>query len=733
MAQVSCSRCFRVFEAREVRPGLPPVCPACAAQAPALTPLPMPAVEPRGGAPVPRHTPLPRAGPVPRHTPLPRAGPAPRHTPLPRPASRRRRRLPIAGLAGAALLLAVAGGLFLALRRPEPPPGPPPPTPIEALVARWRERGLVRGKPGGNAKALADARVAEGRAARAADRLDRIAAAAAAFQEALAADPTRLDAVAGWATAFAEAAGDAPDGETLQAAHDAIRFGLEREPRRPELLASYARLLLLVPSPQNSEEALGVAERAVVAAPADAGARLALGLARLDRDPAAGARELEEAFAAAPADRRLLTAAARGRWRSGDGPGAVALARRRIELDGDHVASLALLAEIEIDARRLRQARTALARWARASPQDPRPHVELAKIAYQVEDDPAGARARLEGAARLARGAPFVEALALAHLAALERAAGDEAAAAARVAAALERVPASGPARFQSALLAFARGDGARLRESAGVLGRRAGSIAAQLLAARSAEVSGTADEAIEAYRLLADLAPRDPAVLLLAGAGAARLGASGPALALAERALRRDPVEGRLRLAVTDYWEGPGALAEASRRYQAIARAEPIAAATALSAAAVCELILGRTPAAEALAERAAQAAPQRALPVALLAQLALDRGQARRALSFARTAVASDPLDPVGLEVRARTIEAQGKGLEAQAAHRQALEVSPDLSSARLALARLLARDGQRGAARSELEALIRDDPGVGEARGALLDLADAAAPAR
>ena len=728
MAQVSCSRCFRVFEAKEVRPGLPPVCPHCAAEAPALTPLPMPAVDPRGGTtPAPRHTPQPRAGLAPLHTPLPRAGPAPRHTPLPRRAARRRQRLPLAGLAGAAVLVAVAAGLVVALREPEPTSGPPPPTPTEVLVAGWREQGLVRGQAGGSGRALADAKVAEGRAALAADRPDRTAAAVAAFREALAADPGRLDAAAGWATAFAEAAGDAPDGETLQAAHDAVRFGLDHEPRRPDLLASYARLLLLVPSPQNSAEALEVAERAVAADPSDPGARLALGLARLDPDPAAGARELEEAFAAAPGDRRLLTAAARARWRAGDGLGAMALARRRIDLDADHVASLALIAEIEVDARRFRQARATLARWARAEPQDARPHVELAKIAYQVEGDLAGARARLEGAARLARSAPFVEALALAHLAAVDRAGGDGGAAAARVAEALERVPASGPARFQAALLAFARGDGARLRESAGVLGRRGGSVAARLLAARSAEVSGTAEEAIDAYRLLADLAPRDPAVLLVAGGGTARLGASGPAVALAERALRRDPLEGRLRLGVTDYWDGPGALADASRRYQAIARAEPTAAATALAAAAACEIILGRTRAAEGLAERAALAAPQRALPVALLAQVALDRGQARRALPLAQAAVASDPVDPVALEVRARAIEASGRRLEAQGAHRQALEVGPDLATARLALARLLARDGQREAARAELESLLRDDAEVGEARGALLDLAD------
>jgi Flp pilus assembly protein TadD len=297
------------------------------------------------------------------------------------------------------------------------------------------------------------------------------------------------------------------------------------------------------------------------------------------------------------------------------------------------------------------------------------------------------------------------------------------------VSEALERVPASAPARFQAAALAFARGDGARLRESAGILGRRAGTILAQLLAARSAEISGTADDAIEAWQRLADLAPRDPAVLLVAGAGAARLGASGPAIVLAERALRRDPLEARLRAGVTEHWDGPEALADASRRYQAIARAEPAAAVTALSAAAVCEIILGRPQPAAALAERAAFAAPQRALPPALLAQVALDRGQARQALALARTAASLDPVDPVVLEVHARAVETTGRRFQALEAHRQALEVGADLSTGRIALARLLARDLQPVAARAELEALLRDEPELGEARGALLDLADGA----
>jgi tetratricopeptide (TPR) repeat protein len=741
MPQVTCSRCFRVFEAPQVRPGLAPVCPTCASESPALTPRPM-------APPTPRGAPAPRAAP--RHTPPPpppdvpepadrleaaeTARPAvPRHTPAPRTARAarggRRWLLPAAAAAAAVAALAV-----LLLARPAKLPAPAAPTVIEALAARWRAAGGIPAGARGGALAdekVAEEKVAEGRAALAADLPSRRAAALAAFRTAIAADPSRADAVAGWATAFAESAGDAPDGETLSDAHDAIRHVLDRAPRRADLLAAYARLLLLAPSEDNLKEARSAAERAVAADPADPSARLALGLARVEVDPAGAARLLEEAAAAAPGDRRLLSAAARARWRAGDGAGAIALARRRLALDRDHAASLALVAEVEIAFHRWSAARATLERWAAADPLDPRPHVERAKLAYQIEGDLAEARRRLAAAAALARADGFQSARVLAHLSAVERAAGEHAAAARAAAEAVGRVPGSAPARFQDALAAFDRGDAVRLRESAGVLARRAGNVTAQLLAARSAELSGTSAEAIEAYRLLGDLAPRDPAVLLVAGGGLARVGAAGGAMAMAERALRRDPLEAAARRELTEFWEGPAALAEAVRRYEGLGMGEQTAAWTAFAAAAEGAVVLGRAPEAERLAARAAAAAPQRGLPLALLAQIALDRGQARRALPLAEGGVYVDPVDPVVLEVRARTLEGIGKRLEAQGAHRAAANAGPNLATPRLALARLLARAGDAAGARTELEALLAADPDLGEARGLLLELAEA--PAR
>ncbi|MGB8931486.1 MAG: tetratricopeptide repeat protein, partial [Anaeromyxobacteraceae bacterium] len=71
------------------------------------------------------------------------------------------------------------------------------------------------------------------------------------------------------------------------------------------------------------------------------------------------------------------------------------------------------------------------------------------------------------------------------------------------------------------------------------------------------------------------------------------------------------------------------------------------------------------------------------------------------------------------------ARSLEAAGKRLEAQGAWREALDAVPDLSTGRLALARLLVLDGRPQEARPLLEALVKDDPGAAEAVGALRDL--------
>jgi tetratricopeptide (TPR) repeat protein len=639
----------------------------------------------------------------------------------------RRRSRGAAIAAGSAAVVAVGVAAALLLLRREPP-APPPPTAVEACIEAWREAGLLPATQRHDA-VLAAARLEAGAAALAADHPARTTEALRAFREALALSPRRSDAaIAGYATAFAEAAGEDVGGTELRAVHEMVRAALADGPH-PDLQAAYARLLLLVPRDANVAEARAVAARALAVAPADPSARLALGLAQLPADPAAAARLLEDAAAAAPGDRRLLTAAARARWAAGDGPGALALAARRLALDPGHPASLALRADVLAASDRVDEARAALERWGTADPASPLPPLLLARIAYQRGDDLRGARRLLEAA--LARGPDdFVAARALAHRAALELASGDVPAAEAAVAQALQRVPASAPARWQAALLAYRRGDARALRESAGVLGDRGGPLAARILGARLAELSGTDEEAREAYLGLAAAVPRDPAALLSIAGALARLRAGGPALEVARRALERDLVEARLRRPPTDTWEGQAALVEASRRLEGIARVESSGDAVAYAAAAACELLLGRTVAAERLARLSAAASPQSLAPFAILAQVALDRGQARQALSLASAAVDAHPREPIALEVRARALEALGRNLDAERDHREAAEAGPDLVTPRLALARLLSRRGEAAESRALLEALLREDAGLAEARGALL--AQPAAPA-
>jgi hypothetical protein len=74
----------------------------------------------------------------------------------------------------------------------------------------------------------------------------------------------------------------------------------------------------------------------------------------------------------------------------------------------------------------------------------------------------------------------------------------------------------------------------------------------------------------------------------------------------------------------------------------------------------------------------------------------------------------------------VHARALEALGRNAEAEAGHRAALALVPDLVPSRLALARLAGRRGAADEARSLLEGLLAEDASLAEARGALLDLA-------
>jgi tetratricopeptide (TPR) repeat protein len=142
--------------------------------------------------------------------------------------------------------------------------------------------------------------------------------------------------------------------------------------------------------------------------------------------------------------------------------------------------------------------------------------------------------------------------------------------------------------------------------------------------------------------------------------------------------------------------------------------------------------VLLGRTVAAERLATAAAAASPQSAVPQVLLAQVALDRGDAQRALLRADGALDLRPQDPVLLALRGRALETLGRNLAAEQTLRAAAEAGPDLVTPRLGLARLLARRGEGREAAALLEPLLRDDPGLAEARGMLLGVASAVASA-
>jgi Flp pilus assembly protein TadD len=697
MPQVTCSRCFAVFDSDDGRPGTVPLCPSCAPRAAGGMRPSFPAAEART-----------RAG--------------------------RRRRRGAAIAAALAAAVAVAAAAALVLTRPKEPPPPPAPRIVDTRIEEWRVARLLPATAVLD-PARAEARAAAGFAALAADMPSRTAEALQAFREAIALAPARADAaIGGYAFAFGEAAGDEADGAELRATHDLVREALARSPERPELLAGYARLLLVVPSASNVAEAAALAARATQRAPSDPAARLAAGLARLESDPADAARRLEEGLAAAPRDRRLLTAAARARWAAGDAVGALAHAEARLALDPDPPAALALRAEVELASDRIAEARATLGRWEAAVPGSPLPPLLLAEVAYQIDDDVPLAR-RLLAVALSRNPGEYTAARILAHQAAVEILSGDAAAAQAAVDEALRRVPGSAPARYQAALLAFRRRNAAALRESAGVLGDRAGPVIQKLLAARSAELSGTDDEAQQAYLAVAALAPADPVVLLVAAGALARLRAPGPALEVARRALARDPAEGRLRRPPTDFHEGLASLAEAARRLEAIGRNEPAGGPVALGAAAACELLLGRSLAAERLAREAAALSPQATSPHVLLAQAALDRGQPQAAAAPLRLALELRPGDGIVLAVRGRALAALGRTLDAEASYRTALEAAPELATARLGLAQLQARRGDAAAARAGLEALLRDDGRLAEARGALLALAQPAreAPAR
>ena len=679
MPPVTCSRCFTVFEAEA--PGTAPLCPRCAALL-----APVEAIEPE-------------------------ASDEP-------PARRRRVRSPRrpAALAVAVAVAAIAAGVVLRQRPRHPAPAPSEPNPIADQAAQWRSQGVA--PPDGDAAALA----AAGREALAADRSERTAEARLDFQRALAIDPGSLDALAGWVTAYAFLAGDDPDGEELKRCHRLLDHALLRSEGRPDLLAARAHLLLASPGGANEAEARSVAAEAVALAPDFPAARVAMGAALFSKDPRAAAAEFERA--ARSGDRRALWLAARARWRGGEPAAALAHLARRLTQDPGQPDALELLFEVEAGVGRLEAARATLRSWARLDPRSAAPLLGLAMVEAQADGDLLAARRLLAAAERL-QADDFVAARVLAQRAAIEAAAGDAAAAQRAVTAALRRVPASAPARFQAALLAYRRGDAAGLRESAGVVGGRAGTAVARLLAARLAELSPAPEEAFAAWEAAAAAAPRDLRMLLAAGGALARLHDPSRALVLAGRAARRDPAEPRIRLALTEFWEAPVSLAEASRAFADLARREPCARRRRCRPLPPASCSSGGRGPRRRWPARPGRRPRRPCAPRVILAQLALDRGRTREALQAAREAWALEPEDAVAAEVLARALEASGRAEEALGAHRRALQLDPGLDTAVLGEALALARRGDTAGARIRLARLVAADPGQTRARGALLDL--------
>lgn len=586
---------------------------------------------------------------------------------------------------------------------------PREPTPVELRVAAWVAEGL-------RATGTAAERVAAGRQALAADLPGKDREAARHFQMALALDPARLDALAGWL--LASAAAEDADPDQLRELPPLAAWALERDPARGDLLAAWARLLLLVPG-QSGAESTAVARKAV-----DSGggieAFLALALAQLGSDPAGAVAAADRALALAGGDRRPLLLAARVRWQVGEARAALDLVEKRLDLDAGHPAALALQVEILAGVGRLDAARQILRRWAGPGT-SALPVLYQALVACQLDGDLAEAR-RLLQRARGLPGDDLLQARVLAHLAAVERAGGSVEAASRLVEQALARAPQSAPARYQEALLAFARGDAALHRAAAGALGRRAGERLERELAARTMELSGRTDGAVAAWEELAG-GSRDLALVLRAAGAQARLGATGRAAALLRRAAGLGPVAARGPSPLTDFWEGPPALSAAAREIAAAFAADEGQASLALSAAATCELLLGRTAAAEALAARAANLSPQATHPRLVRAQAWLERGRPAEAAREAAAATAVEPQNAVALEILARALESMGRG-DAVEARRRALAADPRLAGARLGEARRLAREGQRGRSRQLLRQILAEEPEQAQARAALFE---------
>jgi predicted Zn finger-like uncharacterized protein len=640
------------------------------------------------------------------------------------PAASRRR--PVAAAAVGGLVL-VAAGVGLAIVRPWAPPPPPlivkstdaPAKPAADLVQSWRLNfPELEGEPASAAKAFVEA----GEALLARDTPSSNLDAEEEFQKALVLDPSNERALSGWGLALAFGRGAQLDAVTAEAV-EAMLAAAEQRSAGPTVFLSHAHFRLARGG--NSNDVKVLAERGKASArPADkALAELALAQTLLTRNPLAAQAGLKAALELAPGLKRTYVvqaqlAAGQGRYRE-----AIGHLDRRLALDADQWEVAEALARLYAEVSEVARARAVLEAAVAGAPGAVRPRIALAILRYQHLGDGPGAEALLAPIADDEEASRGERARALVHLAVLARRAGSQDRAADLSTRAVELAPDSVAAHLQRLLVLLEAGDVAPARAELGVLkGRLQDKYLEATLEGRVFFGEGRFDDAVRVLSGVQEADARRADALLLAAAAAAKGGKDAKAWELClKRGLKLEPRSEPVP-PLTDLLVRPADLLAPARGAFLALSPQKAEDPNALTCEALVDWYSGDALAADKRFAAVTNLDGLSAHGYAYRALAALERKDLVGAERLIARGLDASRTTALALYANALALLEANKAVPARGQAAEALKLAPGLLGARVLMADVDARSGDREDARRSLTAVLLSDPLYREAKRVL-----------
>lgn len=436
------------------------------------------------------------------------------------------------------------------------PTGKKLPPEIEVVAKRWRGRL-------GEFLETREALATRLQALRAKDEPEAYREAEELYRKAIVLDPWSDDLIAGYVDSLALGRVKRIDDATYAEAITLADAAETRSGGSFRVMAAYANLLLTREEDEATlTEARRIAEAAVAANTSEnkAGAYLALGRAYVASSAKMSMKNFDEALRLDPGMKRAYFYRGKAHESAGELRAAIADFEKCLSLFPDHWAAAEAIARIYQEVGEPAAAAELYGRVSKIRPGDLRVELPLAVSKYQLENRPADAVRLLKEMLKNKESYSNNDVVAvLTHLAAAQRAQGNNAAAAKDAQEAL-KINAEDPgANLQLFLIELERGSAKDASFRLPLLKGQLDDVALErLLEGRLRLALGEAEAALDLFRQAADADPKRGDALIMGGVAAARCQKRDEASRLLLKATQLDPARLYPRPLVTRFYLKP-------------------------------------------------------------------------------------------------------------------------------------------------------------------------------